>query len=84
MYWPVEGEEEFGDVSVRLLTTYVFAEYTIRHLRLSKVCILSRCFLYIFNSWEFPIVFNVYVHYVAFILELLRKKNCALSFRNTN
>ncbi|KAK3780601.1 hypothetical protein RRG08_015965 [Elysia crispata] len=36
IYWPVEGEEEFGDVSVRLLTTHVFAEYTIRHLRLSK------------------------------------------------
>ncbi|KAK3735472.1 hypothetical protein RRG08_018247 [Elysia crispata] len=35
-YWPVDGEEEFGDVSARLLTTHVFAEYTIRHLRLSK------------------------------------------------
>ncbi|KAK3726778.1 hypothetical protein RRG08_059848 [Elysia crispata] len=34
-YWPVEGEEEFGDVTVKLLTTHVFAEYTIRHLRLS-------------------------------------------------
>ncbi|GFR91579.1 receptor-type tyrosine-protein phosphatase mu [Elysia marginata] len=36
MYWPVDGEEEFGEVTVRLLTTHVFAEYTIRHLRLSK------------------------------------------------
>ncbi|KAK3782006.1 hypothetical protein RRG08_038556, partial [Elysia crispata] len=36
MYWPVDGEDEFGDVSVRLLTTHVFAEYTIRYLRLSK------------------------------------------------
>ena len=43
MYWPVEGEEEFGDVSVRLLTTHVFAEYTIRHLRLSKVGTEIRC-----------------------------------------
>ncbi|KAK3787117.1 hypothetical protein RRG08_065088, partial [Elysia crispata] len=36
MYWPVDSEENFGDVSVRLLTTHVFAEYTIRNLRLSK------------------------------------------------
>ncbi|KAK3796206.1 hypothetical protein RRG08_000324 [Elysia crispata] len=38
-YWPVEGGESFGDVSVRLLTTHVFAESTIRNMRLSKaVC----------------------------------------------
>ncbi|GFS08650.1 receptor-type tyrosine-protein phosphatase alpha-like, partial [Elysia marginata] len=36
MYWPVDGEEKFGEISVRLLTTHVFAEYTIRNLRLSK------------------------------------------------
>ncbi|GFS14722.1 receptor-type tyrosine-protein phosphatase mu [Elysia marginata] len=36
MYWPADGEEEFGDVFVKLLTTHVFAEYTVRHLRLSK------------------------------------------------
>ncbi|RUS73294.1 hypothetical protein EGW08_018943, partial [Elysia chlorotica] len=36
MYWPVDGEEEFGEVTIKLLTTHVFAEYTIRHLRLSK------------------------------------------------
>ncbi|KAK3739085.1 hypothetical protein RRG08_064531, partial [Elysia crispata] len=36
MYWPGSGEEEFGEVTVRLLTTHVFAQYTIRHLRLSQ------------------------------------------------
>ncbi|KAK3761972.1 hypothetical protein RRG08_030492 [Elysia crispata] len=36
MYWPVDGEEEFGEVNVRLLTTHVFAQYTIRHLQLSQ------------------------------------------------
>ncbi|KAK3767106.1 hypothetical protein RRG08_017980 [Elysia crispata] len=36
MYWPLDGEEEFEEVTVRLLTTHVFAEYTIRHLRLFK------------------------------------------------
>ncbi|RUS92206.1 hypothetical protein EGW08_000059 [Elysia chlorotica] len=36
MYWPSSGEEEFGEVTVKLLTTHVFAEYTIRHLRLSQ------------------------------------------------
>lgn len=35
-YWPVDGEEEFGEITVRLLTTLVYAEYTIRQLRLSK------------------------------------------------
>ncbi|RUS89569.1 hypothetical protein EGW08_002687, partial [Elysia chlorotica] len=36
MYWPSEGEEEYKEVTVGLLTTHVFAEYTIRHLKLSK------------------------------------------------
>ncbi|KAK3756429.1 hypothetical protein RRG08_029099 [Elysia crispata] len=36
MYWPTEGEEEYDEVTVGLLTTHVFADYTIRHLRLSK------------------------------------------------
>ncbi|GFO17529.1 receptor-type tyrosine-protein phosphatase kappa [Plakobranchus ocellatus] len=35
MYWPEDSEEIFGDITVQLLTTRVFAEYTIRHLRLS-------------------------------------------------
>ncbi|GFS14768.1 receptor-type tyrosine-protein phosphatase delta-like [Elysia marginata] len=36
MYWPEDGEKEFGDIAVRLVTTHVFAEYTIRHMRLFK------------------------------------------------
>ncbi|GFN78763.1 receptor-type tyrosine-protein phosphatase kappa [Plakobranchus ocellatus] len=33
-YWPDDSEEIFGEIIVQLLTTRVFAEYTIRHLRL--------------------------------------------------
>ncbi|GFO00482.1 receptor-type tyrosine-protein phosphatase kappa-like [Plakobranchus ocellatus] len=38
MYWPEEEEEEvtFGEIKVKLLTTKVFAEYTIREMQLSK------------------------------------------------
>ncbi|GFR65603.1 receptor-type tyrosine-protein phosphatase mu [Elysia marginata] len=36
MYWPADGEKKFGEIAVKLLTTHVFAEYTIRKLRLSK------------------------------------------------
>ncbi|GFN80098.1 receptor-type tyrosine-protein phosphatase mu [Plakobranchus ocellatus] len=38
MYWPEEEEEEvtFAEIKVKLLTTKVFAEYTIRKMQLSK------------------------------------------------
>ncbi|GFO17993.1 receptor-type tyrosine-protein phosphatase kappa [Plakobranchus ocellatus] len=36
MYWPEDGEKTFGEIKMQLLTTRVFAEYTIRHLRLCK------------------------------------------------
>ena len=36
-YWPKEGEAQFGEITIRLLTTIVFAEYTIRRFRFSKV-----------------------------------------------
>ncbi|GFO40630.1 receptor-type tyrosine-protein phosphatase zeta [Plakobranchus ocellatus] len=36
MYWPEEEEVTFGEIKVKLLTTKVFAEYTIRQMRLSK------------------------------------------------
>ncbi|GFN79556.1 receptor-type tyrosine-protein phosphatase s, partial [Plakobranchus ocellatus] len=36
MYWPEDGEKTFGEIKMHLLTTRVFAEYTIRHLRLCK------------------------------------------------
>ncbi|GFS00198.1 receptor-type tyrosine-protein phosphatase mu [Elysia marginata] len=35
-YWPDDGVEEFEDIAIRLMSTHVFAEYTIRHLRLNK------------------------------------------------
>ncbi|KAK3755526.1 hypothetical protein RRG08_063602, partial [Elysia crispata] len=35
-YWPKEGEAQFGEITIRLLTTIVFAEYTIRRFRFSK------------------------------------------------
>ncbi|GFO39306.1 receptor-type tyrosine-protein phosphatase kappa [Plakobranchus ocellatus] len=36
MYWPEDGDQTFGKINMQLLTTRVFAEYTIRHLRLWK------------------------------------------------
>ncbi|GFO40632.1 receptor-type tyrosine-protein phosphatase kappa [Plakobranchus ocellatus] len=36
MYWPEDEEVTFGEIKVNLLTTKVFAEYTIRQMRLSK------------------------------------------------
>ncbi|GFO40636.1 receptor-type tyrosine-protein phosphatase alpha-like, partial [Plakobranchus ocellatus] len=36
MYWPEDEEVTFGEIKVKLLTTKVFAEYTIRQMRLSK------------------------------------------------
>ncbi|CAL1546516.1 unnamed protein product, partial [Lymnaea stagnalis] len=35
-YWPDEGEKEFGGIRVKLSTTQVCAEYTIRRLELRK------------------------------------------------
>ncbi|GFO40161.1 receptor-type tyrosine-protein phosphatase kappa [Plakobranchus ocellatus] len=36
MYWPEDGEKDFGDFKIQLLTIQMFAEYTIRHLQLRK------------------------------------------------
>ncbi|GFO07582.1 receptor-type tyrosine-protein phosphatase kappa [Plakobranchus ocellatus] len=36
MYWPEDEEVTFGEIKVKLLTTKVFAEYTIRQMQLSK------------------------------------------------
>ncbi|GFO39301.1 receptor-type tyrosine-protein phosphatase kappa [Plakobranchus ocellatus] len=36
MYWPEDGDQTIGEINMQLLTTKVFAEYTIRHLRLYK------------------------------------------------
>ncbi|GFR62950.1 receptor-type tyrosine-protein phosphatase gamma [Elysia marginata] len=36
-YWPKDGDEQYGEITIKLLTTIVFAEYTIRRLRFTKV-----------------------------------------------
>ncbi|GFO07585.1 receptor-type tyrosine-protein phosphatase kappa [Plakobranchus ocellatus] len=36
MYWPQDQEDTFGDITMKLVNTKVFAEYTIRQLRLFK------------------------------------------------
>ncbi|KAK3730664.1 hypothetical protein RRG08_016539, partial [Elysia crispata] len=52
MYWPLDGEKGFGEVSVKLLTTHVFAEYTIRNLLLSKRGEISRALTqFHFTAW---------------------------------
>ncbi|KAK3798315.1 hypothetical protein RRG08_020611, partial [Elysia crispata] len=57
MYWPVDGEEEFGEVTIKLLTTHVFAEYTIRHLCLSKSGEPSRTLTqFHFTAWPDKLV----------------------------
>ncbi|GFO10764.1 receptor-type tyrosine-protein phosphatase kappa [Plakobranchus ocellatus] len=36
MYWPARTEDTFGDITIKLVSTTVFAEYTIRNLTFSK------------------------------------------------
>ncbi|GFN87569.1 receptor-type tyrosine-protein phosphatase kappa-like, partial [Plakobranchus ocellatus] len=54
MYWPEENEEEvtFGEIKVKLLTTKVFAEYTIREMQLSKKSESPRALIqFHFTAW---------------------------------
>ncbi|GFO31695.1 receptor-type tyrosine-protein phosphatase kappa, partial [Plakobranchus ocellatus] len=52
MYWPEDGDQTFGEINMQLLTTRVFAEYTVRHLRLCKVDELPRDVIqFHFTAW---------------------------------
>ncbi|GFN80108.1 receptor-type tyrosine-protein phosphatase mu [Plakobranchus ocellatus] len=54
IYWPEEEEREvtFGEIKVKLLTTKVFAEYTIREMQLSKKAENSRALIHFqFTAW---------------------------------
>ncbi|XP_059173384.1 receptor-type tyrosine-protein phosphatase epsilon-like [Physella acuta] len=51
-YWPTEGSIKFGDIKVKLATTHVFADYTLRKLELSKKNQTSHQFTqFHFTSW---------------------------------
>ncbi|CAL1536341.1 unnamed protein product [Lymnaea stagnalis] len=51
-YWPTNEEEKFGSIKIRLTTTQIFADYTIRRLELIKKGSSTQTFMqFHFTTW---------------------------------